>query len=126
MLCVWSSDEWENQASRVLEIPAGASWRTPTPAAPTHVQVHQDQFHLLVVHETQIAIYDAPKQEYNKQMNRIHKSPIFLSRRSIFCSIDLKVNLIYSKNCSNLQCSRSDIGRYMAVSWKLCFPNTMI
>ncbi|KAG5523302.1 hypothetical protein RHGRI_035198 [Rhododendron griersonianum] len=69
MLCVWSSDEWENQAGKVLEIPAGASWRTPTPAAPTHVQVHQDQFHLLVVHETQIAIYDAPKLEYNKQVH---------------------------------------------------------
>ncbi|KAF7124673.1 hypothetical protein RHSIM_Rhsim12G0191000 [Rhododendron simsii] len=69
VLCVWSSDERENQARRVLEIPAGASWRTPTPAAPTHVQVHQDQFHLLVVHETQIAIYDPPKLEYNKQVH---------------------------------------------------------
>lgn len=63
-LCIWSSDGWEKQASAFLQIPPG---RTAAPLAQTRVQFHQDQVHLLVVHETQIAIYEAPKLECIKQ-----------------------------------------------------------
>ncbi|XP_059635124.1 topless-related protein 4-like isoform X1 [Cornus florida] len=63
-LCVWSTDGWEKQTSKHLQIPAG---RASVPLADTRVQFHQDQTHLLVVHETQIAIYEAPKLECLKQ-----------------------------------------------------------
>ncbi|KAB1199378.1 Topless-related protein 4 [Morella rubra] len=63
-LCVWSTDGWERQASKFLPIPSG---RAPAPLADTRVQFHLDQIHLLVVHETQIALYDAQKLECLKQ-----------------------------------------------------------
>ncbi|KAK4256026.1 hypothetical protein QN277_008947 [Acacia crassicarpa] len=63
-LCVWSTDGWEKQASKYLQMPSG---RAPAPLADTHVQFHQDQIHLLAVHETQIAIFEAPKLECLKQ-----------------------------------------------------------
>ncbi|XP_052181258.1 topless-related protein 4-like isoform X3 [Diospyros lotus] len=63
-LCVWSTDGWEKQTSKYVQIPSG---RTPTPLADTRVQFHQDQIHLLTTHETQIAIYEAPKLECVKQ-----------------------------------------------------------
>ncbi|XP_062078108.1 topless-related protein 4-like isoform X2 [Humulus lupulus] len=63
-LCVWSTDGWEKQASKFLQIPSG---RAAAPTADTRVQFHQDQIHLLAVHETQIAIYEAPKLECLKQ-----------------------------------------------------------
>lgn len=59
-LCVWSTDGWEKQTSKFLQIPGG---RVAPSLADTRVQFHLDQMHLLVVHETQIAIYDAPKLE---------------------------------------------------------------
>ncbi|XP_022755149.1 topless-related protein 4-like [Durio zibethinus] len=63
-LCVWSTDGWEKQASKFLQIPNG---RATSPHADTRVQFHQDQMHLLAVHETQIAIFAAPKLECLKQ-----------------------------------------------------------
>ena len=62
-LCVWSTNGWEKQTSR--QIPAG---RAAAPLADTRVQFHQDQTHLIAVHETQIAIYEAPKLECLKQV----------------------------------------------------------
>ncbi|XVE71481.1 hypothetical protein DITRI_Ditri10aG0153700 [Diplodiscus trichospermus] len=63
-LCVWSTDGWEKQASKFLQIPNG---RAASPHADTRVQFHLDQIHLLAVHETQIAIFEAPKLECLKQ-----------------------------------------------------------
>ncbi|GLT27833.1 hypothetical protein SLA2020_028040 [Shorea laevis] len=63
-LCVWSADGWEKQASKLLQIPTG---RVASPLANTRVQFHMDQVHLLAAHETQIAIYEAPKLECLKQ-----------------------------------------------------------
>ncbi|KAK0571561.1 hypothetical protein LWI29_018147 [Acer saccharum] len=63
-LCVWSTDGWEKQTSKFLQIPNG---RTAPPLADTRVQFHLDQTHLLAVHETQIAIYEAPKLDCQKQ-----------------------------------------------------------
>ncbi|KAM7268625.1 hypothetical protein ACFE04_010791 [Oxalis oulophora] len=63
-LCVWSMDGWEKLTSKFLQLPSG---RAAAPFADTRVQFHQDQVHLLAVHETQIAIYEAPKLECLKQ-----------------------------------------------------------
>lgn len=62
-LCVWSSDGWEKQKSRILQLPAG---RTSS-QSDTRVQFHQDQIHFLVVHETQLAIFETTKLECLKQ-----------------------------------------------------------
>ncbi|KAL8457086.1 hypothetical protein ACS0TY_034234 [Phlomoides rotata] len=63
-LCVWSVDGWEKKASKYLQIPSG---RSSNPLAQTRIQFHQDQTHVLVVHETQIAVYEASKLECIKQ-----------------------------------------------------------
>ncbi|GER48462.1 WD-repeat protein [Striga asiatica] len=63
-LCVWSSDGWEKQRSRFLQLPSG---RSPGVQSETRVQFHQDQIHFLAVHETQLAIYETTKLECVKQ-----------------------------------------------------------
>ncbi|KAK1394935.1 hypothetical protein POM88_013991 [Heracleum sosnowskyi] len=63
-LCIWNTDGWEKQTTRQLQIPTG---RAAAPLTDTRVQFHQDQTHLIAVHETQIAIYEAPKLECLKQ-----------------------------------------------------------
>lgn len=65
-LCVWSSDGWEKQKSRFLQLPSG---RSPGAQSETRVQFHQDQVHFLVVHETQLAIYETTKLECVKQVD---------------------------------------------------------
>ncbi|OMP03724.1 hypothetical protein CCACVL1_02292 [Corchorus capsularis] len=55
-LCVWSIDGWEKKKLRFIQAPAG---RQSPLAGETKVQFHNDQTHLLVVHESQIAIYDS-------------------------------------------------------------------
>lgn len=47
-------------------IPSGRA--AAAPIADTRVQFHLDQIQLLAVHETQIAIYEAPKLECLKQV----------------------------------------------------------
>ena len=65
-LCVWNAKPgYEKQTSKQLQIPRG---RVAAPYADTRVQFHQDQTHLLVVHETQIAIFEAPRLECLKQV----------------------------------------------------------
>ncbi|XP_038711206.1 topless-related protein 4-like isoform X2 [Tripterygium wilfordii] len=63
-LCVWSTDVWEKHTSGFLQLPTG---RPTNPHADTRVQFHNDQIHLLAVHETQIALYEAPKLGCLKQ-----------------------------------------------------------
>ncbi|KAI3463417.1 hypothetical protein Pfo_020080 [Paulownia fortunei] len=63
-LCVWRLKTWKKKASKFLQIPPG---RTPNLVSQTRIQFHQDQIHVLVVHETQIAIYKASKLECIKQ-----------------------------------------------------------
>nr|GMC73494.1 protein TOPLESS-like [Ipomoea batatas]GMC77724.1 protein TOPLESS-like [Ipomoea batatas] len=64
-LFVWSSDGWEKQKSKFLQLPAGRA----SVQSDTRVQFHQDQIHFLVVHETQLAIYEATKLECVKQVS---------------------------------------------------------
>ncbi|CAA6667022.1 unnamed protein product [Spirodela intermedia] len=55
-ICVWSIDGWEKKKSRFIQPPAG---RAAPLTGETRVQFHNDQTHLLVSHESQIAIYDS-------------------------------------------------------------------
>ncbi|KAG6389672.1 hypothetical protein SASPL_151145 [Salvia splendens] len=55
-LCVWIIDGWEKKMSRPIQAPPGH--QTPL-VGETKVQFHNNQTHLLVVHESQIAVYDA-------------------------------------------------------------------
>ncbi|PIA58831.1 hypothetical protein AQUCO_00500636v1 [Aquilegia coerulea] len=55
-LCVWSIDGWEKRKARILQTPGG---RPGALVGETKVQFHNDQTHILVVHESQIAVYDS-------------------------------------------------------------------
>lgn len=63
-LCIWNTDGWEKKGCKYLQLPSG---RVMDTHSETRVQFHHDQIHLLVVHETQLAIYDASKLECLKQ-----------------------------------------------------------
>jgi len=79
-LCVWNTDGWEKQRSKVLPLPQGRPNSAPSD---TRVQFHQDQAHFLVVHETQLAIYETTKLECMKQVFYIYR-PLSL-RSAIYC-----------------------------------------
>ncbi|XP_010539522.1 PREDICTED: protein TOPLESS-like [Tarenaya hassleriana] len=64
-ICVWNTDGWEKQKSKVLQLPLGRT--VATAPSDTCVQFHQDHVHFLVVHETQLAIYETTKLECVKQ-----------------------------------------------------------
>lgn len=55
-LCVWSIDGWEKRKARSIQAPSG---RSGPLVGETRVQFHNDQTHLLVVHESQISVYDS-------------------------------------------------------------------
>eukprot|EP00249_Psilotum_nudum_P021400 c28094_g1_i2 orf=495-3920(+) len=63
-LCTWGSDSWEKRKSKFIQIPAG---RSASPLVDTRVQFHNDQIRFLVVHESQLAIYEAAKLERIRQ-----------------------------------------------------------
>ncbi|XP_057477632.1 protein TOPLESS-RELATED PROTEIN 2-like isoform X2 [Actinidia eriantha] len=54
-LCVWNIDGWEKRKARPIQAPPG---HTSSLVGETKVQFHNDQTQLLVVHESQIAVYD--------------------------------------------------------------------
>jgi hypothetical protein len=53
-LCVWSIDGWEKKKSRYIKHPSSSG----ALVGDTMVQFHYDEMHFLVVHESQLAIYD--------------------------------------------------------------------
>ncbi|KAE9445089.1 hypothetical protein C3L33_23012, partial [Rhododendron williamsianum] len=55
-LCIWRIDTWEHLKSVPLQLPADKACN-----GVTRVQFHSDRIHLLVSHETQLAIYVASK-----------------------------------------------------------------
>ncbi|KAK1303545.1 Topless-related protein 1 [Acorus calamus] len=55
-LCVWSIDGWEKRKSRFIQAPPG---RSNPLVGDTKVQFHNDQAHILVVHDSQLSIYDS-------------------------------------------------------------------
>ncbi|KAM3397271.1 protein TOPLESS-RELATED PROTEIN 2 isoform X1 [Capsicum galapagoense] len=54
-LCIWSVDGWDKKKARPIQAPPGH--QAPL-VGETRVQFHNDQSHVLVVHESQIGIYD--------------------------------------------------------------------
>ncbi|CAN8231897.1 unnamed protein product [Cochlearia groenlandica] len=57
-LFFWSIDSWKKKDSLAIQLPSGTS-----PIGEIQVQFHNDQLHLMVSHETHIAIYDCSKME---------------------------------------------------------------
>ncbi|KVH91644.1 Quinonprotein alcohol dehydrogenase-like-superfamily [Cynara cardunculus var. scolymus] len=55
LLCIWNINGWEKRKSRSIQSPPG---HPSSLVGETKVQFHNDQRHVLVVHESQIAIYD--------------------------------------------------------------------
>nr|KAJ0208380.1 hypothetical protein LSAT_V11C500251820 [Lactuca sativa] len=55
LLCIWNINGWEKRKSRNIQSPPG---HPSSLVGETKVQFHNDQRHLLVIHESQIAIYD--------------------------------------------------------------------
>lgn len=54
-LCIWNINGWDKRKSRSIQSPPG---HPSSLVGETKVQFHNDQRHLLVVHESQIGIYD--------------------------------------------------------------------
>ncbi|XVF35631.1 hypothetical protein REPUB_Repub18cG0162800 [Reevesia pubescens] len=52
----WDLDGWEKCTSKLLHLP---DERMPVVGSNTQVQFHLDQLHILVIHETQLSIYEA-------------------------------------------------------------------
>ncbi|KAJ0468822.1 putative transcription factor WD40-like family [Helianthus annuus] len=84
-ICVWSSDGWEKQKTRYVQLPPG---RTPSPQSDTRVQFHHDQAHFLLVHETQLAIYETTKLECVKQWIQRENSAL-ISHATFSCDSEL-------------------------------------
>ncbi|XP_011626946.1 protein TPR2 isoform X1 [Amborella trichopoda] len=57
-LCVWTMDGWEKRKSRFIQSPGNRPSPSPS-SGETRVQFHNDQTHLLVVHESVISVYDS-------------------------------------------------------------------
>lgn len=55
-LCVWSTNGWKKLASKFLQ----SIGQMPECPVVNHIEFHQDQIRLLVVHERNIDIYEAP------------------------------------------------------------------
>ncbi|KAL3825094.1 hypothetical protein ACJIZ3_021123 [Penstemon smallii] len=70
-LCLWSTDIWEQKTSKYTQMPPD---RAISPAIDTCIQFHRDEKHLLVVHETHIAIYEAPNLTCTKQWIPLERS----------------------------------------------------
>ncbi|KAH7427885.1 hypothetical protein KP509_10G065300 [Ceratopteris richardii] len=63
-ICVWSIEGWEKRKSKILQPQVGRALST---SGDTRVQFHNDQVRFLVVHESQLAIYDAAKFDRIRQ-----------------------------------------------------------
>lgn len=75
---MWSIDGWEKKKSRYIQPPAN---RSGTLVGDTRVQFHNDQAHLLVVHESQLAIFDG-----NLECLRLVRPPNFCSSIVLACA----------------------------------------
>ena len=63
-LCVWSTNGWEKLASKILQS-TGEMLESPLV---NHIEFHQDQIHLLAVHERNVHIYEAPTLNHSMQV----------------------------------------------------------
>ncbi|XP_064945336.1 protein TPR1 isoform X3 [Musa acuminata AAA Group] len=89
-LCIWSTETWEKKKSVAIQLPEGTK-----SVGDTRVQFNSDQSRLLVVHETQLAIYDTLKIE------RIHQwvPQDALSAPISYASYSCFSELVYASFC---------------------------
>ena len=83
-LCVWSIDTWEKRKSIPIQ-PAGRA-----PVGDTRVQFHSDQLRLLVIHDTQLAIYDASKME---RIRQVGYRKLLLGLTDLSLDVKIKIEL---------------------------------
>lgn len=69
-LCMWGTDGWEKRKTKFVQVQPGG--RSPS-MGDTRVQFHNDQVRLLVVHESQLAVYDASKLDRLRQVYHFAK-----------------------------------------------------
>ncbi|OAY27418.1 topless-related protein 1 isoform X2 [Manihot esculenta] len=106
-IIVWNSDNWERQKSISLQIPAG---KTPAAMSNTQVQFQQDQIHFLVVHETQLAIYETTKLQCIKQWTvgefsaPISHATFSCDSQLVYCSFLDGILRIYNASNLEVQC----------------------
>lgn len=87
-LCVWSTNGWEKLASKFL-LSKGEMLECPVV---NHIEFHQDQIHLLAVHERNLHIYEAPTLNHSMQVPWL---PFFLIFwYYYFKERDIKLNFI--------------------------------
>ncbi|XP_071712277.1 topless-related protein 4-like [Rutidosis leptorrhynchoides] len=63
-ICIWNTENWEKVTSKYLNIPFR---RNNNPSPETRVYFNLDRTRLLVVHESQIALYDPENLEFLMQ-----------------------------------------------------------
>ncbi|XP_078150956.1 protein TPR3-like isoform X3 [Carex rostrata] len=85
-ICVWSTDGWEKQRSKFLPNPQSHSGSN---LSDTRVQFHQDQINFLVVHASQIAIYETTKLECLRQWVPRENSAPPISHATFSCDSQL-------------------------------------
>ncbi|XAR57038.1 hypothetical protein NMG60_11025039 [Bertholletia excelsa] len=83
-LCIWNADTWEKRNSIAIQLPSGKE-----ATGDTRAQFHSDQVHLLVFHETQIAVYDASKIDRIQQWMPQDGLPAPLSYAAYSCDSQL-------------------------------------
>ena len=71
-ICVWSTEVWNDQASKPVHISSG---RGRNPPRKNRVQFHQDQIHLLVFNESLIAVYEAPELKCIENLIAVYEAP---------------------------------------------------
>ncbi|KAH7431915.1 hypothetical protein KP509_08G073000 [Ceratopteris richardii] len=96
-ICVWSIEGWEKRKSKVLQAQPGRSLPS---MGDTRVQFHNDQVRFLVVHESQIAIYDAAKFERVRQWVPRDSLSASISNATYSCDSQL----VYTSFCDGSVC----------------------
>ncbi|KAH7432223.1 hypothetical protein KP509_07G013800 [Ceratopteris richardii] len=91
-ICIWATDVWEKRRTKSLQPPAGRPLPT---TGDTRVQFNNDQIRLLVVHESQLAIYDASKLERIRQWVPRDSLPASISNATYSCDSQL----VYASFC---------------------------
>ncbi|KAK8991712.1 hypothetical protein V6N11_062710 [Hibiscus sabdariffa] len=94
----WNLDGWGKCKSKLLQFP---DERIPVMGSNTMVQFHQDQVHFLVVHETQLSIYEAKELECVHQWvpedSRISQATFSCDSQMVYaCFVDGKVAIFDS------------------------------
>ncbi|XVF89354.1 hypothetical protein PTKIN_Ptkin19aG0123600 [Pterospermum kingtungense] len=97
---IWNLDSWEKYKSKPLQLP---DERIPVVGS-TQVQFHLDQVHFLVVHESQLSIYEANELERVQQWipqdsSRISNATFSCDSQMVYaCFIDGTVSIFGASN----------------------------